>query len=251
MHMYSHYKKQLQILTRGDSKCLLLLFGCVVRDPHSDITGDRFMRLATHPCKVLFGLEVCVLSLDCTTLIQYSPQASKLDWPSQHRTVCTRITFLADAFTMLLRQARMWQTSWSRSRYHYFVQPTKDQESKMQVVKKTNRDLRLFPASRRLLLKCSLHLMSLPALLETFPGAQLVFTVRPVSELLPSYCSHIQHLHTHYGQYLLLQPHPAPPHSLWSVPPTAVTSSTSTLTMVSTSYCSHIQHLKQRKRSQF
>ncbi len=49
-----------------------------------------------------------------------------------------------------------------------------------------------------MVLKCSLHLMALPALLRAFPDACVVYTVRPVSQVLPSYCSNLQHLHN-YG----------------------------------------------------
>ena len=58
----------------------------------------------------------------------------------------------------------------------------------------------VFPDSRRLLMKCSIHLMSLEALLETFPDACLIYTVRPVSEVVPSYCSNVQHLHNFRGE---------------------------------------------------
>lgn len=53
--------------------------------------------------------------------------------------------------------------------------------------------------SRNFLLKSHIHNMGLPALMETFPDARLIFTYRKLSDVIPSFASMVDRTTAHYG----------------------------------------------------
>ena len=53
--------------------------------------------------------------------------------------------------------------------------------------------------NRRYMLKTPLHLLNLHALTEVFPGAQLIFTHRKLTEVIPSFLSLTSTMHEQYG----------------------------------------------------
>ena len=53
--------------------------------------------------------------------------------------------------------------------------------------------------NRRYMLKSPLHLLNLHALTEVFPGAQLIFTHRKLTEVVPSFLSLTSTMHELYG----------------------------------------------------